>query len=388
MASWDDRVNLKTAARRLGVHYQTAYRWVRSGQLVAIKVGAGYEISEAALTRFQAQRAAIERVPELNGHDVPKTAITAADAFAMLDAMLERVTVDARPVATRAARLLAEVLGDAAVLYGLDDDGRATVLHVAHHDPVCEVAASTVARYGDPGAFFAHATLRESEPLLISQVPQRNVRRRLRAEVQQHLGVSGCYSALSVPIVFEGHPIAALVASRDTPVSPYTRDDLDFVRELARRVELAYASAALGRRAWELRERVVDALQSANTSASEEAMRDVIGVGDAVAVLDLDLRHIVVADAYALLLGSDRESLLASALAPRACNATEVRDSLSLLLFGELDFCEVSFTRAAGGGSLILHAAMVREADATPRCVVVVAQLAPSAPRSTTVPSA
>ena len=57
------RVNLKTAARRLGVHYQTAYRWVRSGELVAVKVGAGYEISEAALERFQAQRAAMERVP-------------------------------------------------------------------------------------------------------------------------------------------------------------------------------------------------------------------------------------------------------------------------------------------------------------------------------------
>ena len=49
-------MNLKTAARQLGVHYQTAYRWVRSGQLVAVKVGAGYEISDAALSRFQAQR--------------------------------------------------------------------------------------------------------------------------------------------------------------------------------------------------------------------------------------------------------------------------------------------------------------------------------------------
>ena len=57
-------MNLKTAARQLGVHYQTAYRWVRSGQLVAVKVGAGYEISDAALSRFQAQRAAMERVPE------------------------------------------------------------------------------------------------------------------------------------------------------------------------------------------------------------------------------------------------------------------------------------------------------------------------------------
>jgi excisionase family DNA binding protein len=382
-------VNLKTAARRLGVHYQTAYRWVRSGQLVAIKVGSGYEISEAALTRFQVQRAAIERVPELNGADVPRTATTQDDAFAMLDAMLERVTVDARPVANRAARLVAELLGDAAVLYGLDDDGRSTVLHVTHHDPVCEVTASTVARHGDPGAFFAKATLSGSEPVLISQVPQRNVRRRLRAEVQQHLGVSGCYSALSVPIVVEGHPVAALVASRDTPLNPYTREDLDFVRELARRVEIAYASAARGRRAWELREHVVGALQSTGADADEAVLRAVTGPDDAVAVLDLELRHVVVTDAYTALLGSDRESLLSTALAPCANNADEVRDCLARLLFGELDFCEMSFAPDAGAGrGLILHAAMVREADATPRCVVVVAQPAPKAPRIASVPGA
>ena len=32
-------MNLKEAARRLGVHYQTAYRWVRSGELVAVRIG-------------------------------------------------------------------------------------------------------------------------------------------------------------------------------------------------------------------------------------------------------------------------------------------------------------------------------------------------------------
>ena len=83
-------MNLKTAARRLGVHYQTAYRWVRSGELVAVKVGAGYEISEAALERFQGQRAAMERVP----------AMLERDAAARLDADRRR----ARP-ARRADRV-------------------------------------------------------------------------------------------------------------------------------------------------------------------------------------------------------------------------------------------------------------------------------------------
>ena len=57
-------MNLKTAALRLGVHYQTVYRWVRSGQLVAVKVGAGYEVSDAAVERLLAQRTATGRTPE------------------------------------------------------------------------------------------------------------------------------------------------------------------------------------------------------------------------------------------------------------------------------------------------------------------------------------
>lgn len=50
------RVDLQTAADRLGVHYQTAYRWVRDGSLVAVKRGAAYDISEEELARFEARR--------------------------------------------------------------------------------------------------------------------------------------------------------------------------------------------------------------------------------------------------------------------------------------------------------------------------------------------
>jgi len=50
-------VELQAAADRLGVHYQTAYRWIRNGSLPAVKVGASYVISEAELARFMTQRA-------------------------------------------------------------------------------------------------------------------------------------------------------------------------------------------------------------------------------------------------------------------------------------------------------------------------------------------
>ncbi len=49
-------MKLQDAAQRLGVHYQTAYHWVRTGDLPATKVGRGYQVTEADLRRFEADR--------------------------------------------------------------------------------------------------------------------------------------------------------------------------------------------------------------------------------------------------------------------------------------------------------------------------------------------
>lgn len=51
-------MDLQTAADRLGVHYQTAYRWVRDGSLEAVKRGSVYDIAEDALVAFQTKRSA------------------------------------------------------------------------------------------------------------------------------------------------------------------------------------------------------------------------------------------------------------------------------------------------------------------------------------------
>lgn len=52
----DEDVELQVAAERLGVHYQTAYGWVRSGRLPATLVRGRYRIAPAALTAFATQR--------------------------------------------------------------------------------------------------------------------------------------------------------------------------------------------------------------------------------------------------------------------------------------------------------------------------------------------
>ncbi|HVB45549.1 MAG TPA: B12-binding domain-containing protein [Streptosporangiaceae bacterium] len=51
-------MRLQEAADLLGVHYQTAYGWVRSGALPARKVRRGYEVSETDVRSFAAERAA------------------------------------------------------------------------------------------------------------------------------------------------------------------------------------------------------------------------------------------------------------------------------------------------------------------------------------------
>jgi excisionase family DNA binding protein len=49
-------MQLREAADVLGVHYQTAYGWVRQGLLPARKVGRGYEVSDADVQALAAER--------------------------------------------------------------------------------------------------------------------------------------------------------------------------------------------------------------------------------------------------------------------------------------------------------------------------------------------
>jgi MerR family transcriptional regulator, light-induced transcriptional regulator len=52
----DAALDLSEAARELGVHYQTAYRWVREGALRAVKVGKSYRVRRRDLDRFVQRR--------------------------------------------------------------------------------------------------------------------------------------------------------------------------------------------------------------------------------------------------------------------------------------------------------------------------------------------
>jgi|688.fasta_scaffold236673_2 excisionase family DNA binding protein len=53
----DRQLTLNDVADRLGVHYMTAYKYVRTGKLPATKVGGGWQVSEGDLTAFTSRPA-------------------------------------------------------------------------------------------------------------------------------------------------------------------------------------------------------------------------------------------------------------------------------------------------------------------------------------------
>ncbi|HVW34182.1 MAG TPA: excisionase family DNA-binding protein, partial [Acidimicrobiia bacterium] len=54
----DGSIDLETAAGRLGVHYQTVYRWVRTGVLPAVRLATGYRLDPVDVDAMAAVRQA------------------------------------------------------------------------------------------------------------------------------------------------------------------------------------------------------------------------------------------------------------------------------------------------------------------------------------------
>lgn len=96
-------MRLQEAADLLGVHYQTAYTWVRDGQLPARKVRRGYEVSEADVRALAAKRQ--------HGHE-PVAEIKVRDWPAQAD-RLYRAIVDGEE--TRARRAVDRLAGHVTV---------------------------------------------------------------------------------------------------------------------------------------------------------------------------------------------------------------------------------------------------------------------------------
>lgn len=94
----DERLDLQSAADELGVHYQTAYRWVRTGRLAAEMVDGRYLVSRADMTELDELRRAPKRPP----------APTARRLGHAAERMYEELLAGDETTATRIARRLTE----------------------------------------------------------------------------------------------------------------------------------------------------------------------------------------------------------------------------------------------------------------------------------------
>src|SRR5579862_6775772 len=84
-------MQLREAADVLGVHYQTAYAWVRQGTLPARKTGRGYEVSDDDVNAL-AERRSLGTPPrtEVRVRDWPAHAARLYDAIVAGDETLAR----------------------------------------------------------------------------------------------------------------------------------------------------------------------------------------------------------------------------------------------------------------------------------------------------------
>ena len=372
-------VNLKTAARRLGVHYQTAYRWVRSGQLVAVKVGAGYEISDAALERFRAQRAATERVPDQVQAPVPSTPEDRRGALDLLDEMCEQVTTDERAVLQRAVAVTAAVLGDAVTAYLPGPLGLEPVAF-DHTDANRAVVLGAMMRGGVTDAPTFSSRPVTDEPVLVPQVAQRDVRTGIRAEFHQFLSTLGFYSAVSAPVVLRDGHRGAVFAARDTPGRPYTLEDLAFVEEVVQRVALAVERAVRGRAAWaaraELLRAICERVRDGDVDGGDCVLVTVVG-DEAAVVVDPEGRVQAASKAFATLLESTTADLQRADLSRLFADGAKVRAMLDRLLGGELDYCSIVAAVPRATRRIELHGAIACLPDATPARVLFVAHERP-----------
>lgn len=392
-------MNLKTAARRLGVHYQTAYKWVRSGDLVAVKIGLRYEISEAALARFEASRAALLGPPhpaetELGSPERVGPAIVGepTTALARLSDLTNRVVLDAGPLLRLTALHGAELIGDLCVIRLISEDREwLEVVAYDHPDParlaLCGTLLAASPMRVDAGPIAR--PIGRGKSLLSPHVPQDQRLQGMPREFHQHRDELSVHSLAAAPVIVEGRPSGYVAVTRDRPGHPYMPEDLHLVEQLAaiasRALERAGAFAAAWRERSDLTERI-EVLLAAEFAAGrarelhplDEWLEDCLAADEVPeAVLDVEGHFLAVNERFCLLVGHDRDELASVTCADITHPDDHQREQalIDKLVSGELDHYDEKVRRITRDGTIVpcvVHRSAARTPDATLRCIVTV----------------
>ena len=143
-------MQLRDAAEALGVHYQTAYAWVRQGILPARKTGRGYEVSEGDVTALAARRASgTAPRPDIRVRDWAVQADRLHAAIMSGDETLARHIFDRLARGVPLTELCERVISPALYRIGEDWAGGETTIAAEHRaSAICERLIA--ARAGQP----------------------------------------------------------------------------------------------------------------------------------------------------------------------------------------------------------------------------------------------
>lgn len=146
----DGLLTLQEAADRLKVHYMTAYRWVRKGDLAAFKAGGRLRIRSDELARFLDSRAVDVALPTSDQrrtdwavHVDRLHALLLDGAGVESGAVVRKVVADGAPAGEVYLRLLAPAL------HRIGEDWAAGTIGVAEEHRATEICSALMARLGD-----------------------------------------------------------------------------------------------------------------------------------------------------------------------------------------------------------------------------------------------
>ena len=360
-------MNLKAAAQRLGVHYQTAYKWVRSGELIAVRVGSRYEVSEAAIDRLHATRRNVAR--DLTPRPEDEKPSVASDARNELREFARIPLLDVEPAVIHATRRIAERSGDLSLIF-IANPLRTGPEVVTYFDPVPSrvsllgtLAAARAREWPDTDGPLIRTFL-AGETLLVPHVAQDWLRHQVPRDLHQYLDEIGLFSLVAAPVLAADVAVGAVALLRDHPGRPFGPTDEHRVGEIGRLVgtivERARASGVARRTRVIVAERLEAYVRTAGIPSPAELHSLLSAESMPVAVLDPALQVVATNAAFAEVTGHAEVAIDDSPLAGLAS--------------GDLDFVDTIVRVAEPGPSydLVLHCAAVRDPDATLRAVVIV----------------
>ena len=389
-------VNLKAAAQRLGVHYQTAYKWMRSGELAAIRVGGRYEISEDAIEQFVADRTTPvrERVATDQRRDARE--LTSDDVLDEFRQMAGDQWMASSSVARFAARRGAENLGDICVAVLMNHDGsHIDQAFLDHREPrraafINAVLDTTDARRSMNLNAAAEAYLR-GQTVRVHHIDQDQLRSALAPTLRQFLGHFSIFSLLSAPISDAGRPVGFVAFARDTPGRPYTIEDEHFATRLGETVGALVRTASEVELAGRIRRELAEDLRTYIAAHGSRGLLEGAGLNRVmrehadtaelpVAILGADGRYSGANDRLLSETGYPLDAIIGQHLDAftHPNDRGRERHGFVLLTSGELDHYDLTGGLTLADGSqtgFAVHRTAVRGTDKTLACVVSVGRL-------------